>query len=244
MGRRVMVLVHGSWHGGWCWSRLAPRLAAEGWEVHAPTLTGQGDRSHLLSPQVGLETHIQDVVAHVEAYELDRVVLLGHSYGGMVVRGAQDRLGGRIDTLVYLDAHVPAHGDSMCSLAGAEVASRLGERVRREGHGWILPPSPASVFGTPPGSDQEWIDRRSTPMAWKAYTDALQLRGEPSPAVAQVYLRCERHPRHYFDAAAERHRGQPGWTVAGIDAAHNAMITHPDQVAAALSATVGGPLKP
>ncbi|CAH1653490.1 alpha/beta fold hydrolase [Chelatococcus asaccharovorans] len=232
MGRPTFVLVHGSWHGGWCWSRVAPILRQHGADVLAPTLTGQGERSHLLNPAVGLKTHIDDVVQTLRFNEVRHAILVGHSHGGMVIRGVQDAAPDLISTLVYLDAHVPMDGDSMCALAGPEVTERLRKRVEEEGSGWILPPSPASVFGTDDPDDQAWIDRLSTPMAWKAYTDRLHLT--KADADRKVYIRCTTHKRTYFDLAADRHRGREGWTVHDLAAAHNVMVTHPQLLAETL----------
>lgn len=235
----TIVLVHGSWHGGWCWSRVTPLLRGAGLRVLTPTLTGQGERHHLLRRDTGLATHIADVVETLRFNEVGKAVLVGHSYGGMVIRGVQDRAPERLAGLVYLDAHVPQAGDSMCSLAGPEVAERLAARVASDGEGWIMPPSPAAVFGTG-GADGEWIDSLSTPMAWKAYTDALDLWQPHSEVAHQAYLRCTAHRRSYFDAAAERHRNRPGWTVRDLDAAHNVMVTHPDLLARALLGLLAG----
>ncbi|MBS7696507.1 MULTISPECIES: alpha/beta hydrolase [unclassified Chelatococcus] len=234
MEKPTFVLIHGSWHGGWCWSRVAPILRQHGASVFTPTLTGQGERSHLLNPDVGLRTHIDDVVQTLRFNGLRNVILVGHSYGGMVIRGVQDAAPDCIHALVYLDAHVPADGDSMCALAGPEVTERLRKRVEEEGSGWILPPSPASVFGTEDPKDAAWINCLSTPMAWKAYTDVLQLAKPSADAERKGYIRCVAHKRTYFDLAADRHRGRAGWTVRDLAAAHNVMVTHPRLLAETL----------
>lgn len=227
----TIVLVHGSWHGGWCWSRVTPLLRQAGLRVLTPTLTGQGERHHLLTRDTGLATHITDVVATLRSNEVTGAMLVGHSYGGMVIRGVADRVPDRLAGLVYLDAHVPQAGDSMCTLAGPEVAGRLAARVAAEGQGWVMPPSGAGVFGTL-GPDADWIDSLATPMAWKAYTDALVLHQPDARIAHHAYLRCTGHRRSYFDAAADRYRDQPGWTVRDLDAAHNVMVTHPALLAA------------
>jgi pimeloyl-ACP methyl ester carboxylesterase len=231
---RTFLLVHGSWHGGWCWSRLAPLLAAAGHRVLAPSLTGQGDREHLLSPAVGLSTHIEDVANLIEYEDFRDVVLVGHSYGGMVVSGAADRCAERIGSLIYLDAHVPNDGDSMCGLIGPEVEARLKARVDGEGFGWIMPPSPAAAFGTSPADGAQWIDRMSTPMPWKCYAEPIKLSGAIDAIGDKAYIRCSLHDRPYFKAAADRHRGAPGWRVRDLPAAHNVMITHPELLAETL----------
>ncbi|MBX3538581.1 MAG: alpha/beta hydrolase [Chelatococcus sp.] len=234
MENPTFVLVHGSWHGGWCWSRVAPILRKHGAGVLTPTLTGQGERYHLLTPAVGLDTHIDDVVQTLRFNDASNIILLGHSYGGMVIRGVQDAVPDRIAALVYLDAHVPMDGDSMCALAGPEVTERLRKRVAEDGGGWRLPPSPASVFGTEDLEDAAWINRLATPMAWKAYTDRLHLAKPAADADRKIYIRCTAHKRSYFDLAADRHRDRKGWTVRDLDAAHNVMITHPQLLAETL----------
>lgn len=191
MNAPTIVLVHGSWHGGWCWSRVVPLLRRAGLRVMAPTLTGQGERHHLLRRDTGLETHITDVAEALRFNEVTDAVLVGHSYGGMVIRGVQDRVEGLLSGLIYLDAHVPEAGDSMCSLAGPEVTARLTGRVNILGQGWILPPSSAAVFGTD-GADAAWIDAYAIPMAWKAYTDRLLLRDRDRDVPRKASVRCTR----------------------------------------------------
>src|SRR4051812_30047626 len=109
----TFVLVHGAWHGGWCYDEVAKRLRSEGYDVYTPTLTGLGERSHLLSPEINLDTHIQDVLNVIRWQDLETIVLCGHSYGGMVVTGVADVVPDRIASLVYLDAYVPRSGESV-----------------------------------------------------------------------------------------------------------------------------------
>jgi pimeloyl-ACP methyl ester carboxylesterase len=116
------VLIHGGWHGGWCWARVAPILRAAGHDVYAPSLTGLGDRVHLLSPSVRLETHIEDVLGVLSYEDLRDVVLVGHSYGGMVITGVADRAADRVSHLVYLDAFVPRDGECLLDLLPEERA--------------------------------------------------------------------------------------------------------------------------
>src|SRR5262249_21902502 len=113
----TFVLVHGAWHGGWCWQKVIPFLEAAGHEVHAPTLTGLAERASELSPDVGLDTHIQDIVGLLEEKNLNGVILVGHSYGGMVITGVVDQVPERIAHLVYLDTFVPRNGESMADVS-------------------------------------------------------------------------------------------------------------------------------
>ena len=136
----TFVLVHGAWHGSWCWKRVRRALQARGHEVFTPTLTGVGERSHLLAPQVDLDTHINDVVNCVKWEELSDVVLCGHSYGGCVIRGAADRIADRIGALVYLDAFVPETGRSLHDTLPQKTRDGQVDLAKAAGEGWKLPP--------------------------------------------------------------------------------------------------------
>src|SRR3546814_883276 len=142
----TFVLVHGAWHGGWCWVRVADRLRAAGHAVFAPTLTGLADRSHLLAPTVGLQTHIRDVAGLILWEELRDVVQVGHSYGGMVITGAADRVAERIRTLAFVDAFTPQHRQSAFDLRTPEANALVRDRARALGGGWRIPPTPAEAF--------------------------------------------------------------------------------------------------
>ena len=182
------VLVHGAWHGGWCWQRVTAALQQAGHRVHAVTLTGLGERAHLLSPAITLDTHIDDVIYLLEAEELSDVVLAVHSYAGMVGTAVADRLGRRIRHLVYVDAVLPQPGESWSStqpsatqqqrLAGAQ-ASRLFS---------FAPPDPA-VFGLQ-GADCEWVRRRQTPHPGNTYQAPLQFDTQRVAAAPRTYVSC------------------------------------------------------
>ena len=149
------VLVHGAWHGSWCWKRVRKALQAAGHDVFTPTLTGVADRSHLLSRDVNLDTHIQDVLNLIEWEELTDIVLCGHSYGGCVVTGVADRIPERIRSLVYLDAFVPEDGENQFQHLSEMLATRLLEGTQSVGEGWKTPPIPAAIFNVN-AADREW----------------------------------------------------------------------------------------
>src|SRR5437867_644691 len=138
-------LVHGAWHGSWCWKRVRRSLQARGHEVFTPTLTGVGERSHLLSRDVSLETHILDVVNLIECEELSGIVLCGHSYGGCVISGVADRIPDRIRSLVYLDAFVLEDGENLLQHVPEEQRIQLIEGANQSGDGWKVPPIPAAL---------------------------------------------------------------------------------------------------
>jgi pimeloyl-ACP methyl ester carboxylesterase len=169
------VLVHGAWHGSWCWARLRRLLAARGHEVFTPTLSGLGERSHLLSRDIGLETHIADVTNLLAWEDLRDIVLVGHSYGGVVVRHAADRMADRIRSLVYLDAFVPEDGKALSDyLPDGGAADR--EQAARDGDGWKVSPIPASVFAVN-AADAAWVDRQCTPQPLATFTTPARLTG-------------------------------------------------------------------
>ena len=160
---RTFVLVHGAWHGGWCWVKVARLLRDAGHEVYTPTLTGLGERAHLARPETDLELHIQDVVAMLEAEELRNVILVGHSYAGMVISGAAARAAGRVARLVYLYAAVPEAGRSLFDYLGPERAEEARAAATTDGEGWRLPPFPPERFGVTSARDTEWLKRHLVP---------------------------------------------------------------------------------
>ena len=133
------MLVHPAWFGGWCWSKVTPGLRAQGYMVHAPTLTGLGERAHLARPEVALATHVEDVVNVLQYEDLNRVVLVGNSSGGMVITGVADQVPERIAQLVYLDAFVPQDGQSLLDMVAPDRRPAFDALVQKEGQGWLLP---------------------------------------------------------------------------------------------------------
>src|SRR5262245_50776256 len=144
---KTFVLVHGAWHGGWCWTRVAERLRGAGHRVFTPTLTGLGDRAHLLSPQVGLDTFVQDVVVTLEMEDLTDSILVGHSFAGAPITGAADRVPERITHLVYLDAALPQNGESVFSRFPPQIVAERRKLAQETSGGLTLPVPPPSSFG-------------------------------------------------------------------------------------------------
>ena len=142
----TFLVAHGAWSAGWAWKKMRPLLRAKGHEIFTPTYTGLGERVHLASPQVDLETHIADMLGVLQFEDLRAVVLIGHSYGGMVATGVADRAPERVAQLVYVDAFVPRDGQCLFDLLGAEGSARMREAARTVGDGWRTPPGPV-----PPG---------------------------------------------------------------------------------------------
>ena len=231
------VLVHGGGHGGWCWQKVATRLRAAGHAVHTPTLTGLGQRSHLLGPQVGLDTHITDVVNLLHFEGLTDVILGGHSYGGMVITGVADRAPERIRRLVYLDAAHPANGQSLSDVTSSmmEMARSMGQVV--DGVELVLLPFPGcgEFYGVTDPADLAWMDERLTAHPWKSFADKLHLTDEARmKAIPRANLNCV--PTMGPQSDGDHARQRDGDINLEIETGHDLMITEPDEVAGFLLA--------
>ncbi len=237
-----IVLVHGAWHGAWCWRRVLPLLRGAGIDAHAVTLTGVGDRAHLMGPSVDLHTHIQDVVALIEAEELTRLVLVGHSYGGMVVTGAADRLlrerPGVLAHLVYLDAVVPSPGDSWSSAHSEETRNARITAAQPSG-GLHFPPPDASVFGLA-GADRDWVNRRQTPQPFRVYQQPLAFHAAAVAAVPRTFIDCTSPALATIAPSRVRVRREPGWRVVEMATGHDPMVSDPAGLTAHLVAIQRG----
>lgn len=227
----TFVLLHGAWHGGWVWGRVAPHLREAGHQVLAPTLTGLSDRAHLLHPSVGLDTHVRDVVALLDAEDLHDVVLVGHSYGGQVVTGVTDQRPHRIRRRVYLDAFVGRDGEAAIDLLPAQVAEHYRESVAGPGFGWLVPVRSLEVLGVTGQEDLDWLHPRLTPHPWLTYTQPLALTGA-CDAVPAAFVECTDWMR-VFQQQAERAEAA-GWPVLTVPTGHEAMVTAPEALAKAL----------
>ncbi len=235
----AFVLVHGAFHGGWCWRFVAQRLMSAGLRVLTPTLTGLGERAHLLSRSVNLETFIADLIGVIDAEELDDFVLVGHSFGGMVISAVADRRPGRIRQLIYLDAVIPENGRSALSrLPPATAAMRLKAAEESSG-GLSIPAPPGSAFDVPPGPDRDWVERRLTPHPLAAYADPIRLDHPVGNGLPRVFIRCIRPVYDAVRPSYDRIATDPAWTRVDLETGHDAMITAPDALSALLLRLAG-----
>ncbi len=228
------VLVHGAWHGGWTWKKLRPLLEQAGHAVLTPTLTGLGERRHLSSPGVSLDTHVQDVANLLEFEDLHDVVLVGHSYAGMVITGVAAAALGRIGRLIYLDAFLPGDGKSLNDYVPGMVPNYEAS-VARDGDGWRLPFKGAlslEALGITDAADIAWMGPRMTDQPYRTFVDPVDASEAALAHLDRAYVLSSRRP-HYL-AAAERAR-QQGFTVIEVPGAgHDVMVTRPAELAAAL----------
>lgn len=231
------ILVHGAWHGGWCWSRVLPLLQQAGHRAHAPTLTGVGDRRHLLSPAVDLHTHVTDTVEAIANEEFDRVILVGHSYAGMVITGVADRMPTRVARLVYLDAIVPLPGESWSSGHPPDVvAGRVAAAAPSQG--LSLPPPDPIVYGLS-GADRDWVARRQSPHPFAPYRQPLDFDGTRWRAMPRTFIDCVEPPLATVEPSRRRVREQPGWDLRVMQVGHDPMVQAPRALADLLIAIAG-----
>jgi pimeloyl-ACP methyl ester carboxylesterase len=231
----TFVLVHGAWGGAYGWRKVRPLLSRAGHEVFTPSLTGIGDRSHLTGPHVDLSVHIDDVVNTILYEDLDRIVLVGFSYGGMVVTGALEHVADRVSELVYLDAFVPSDGDSVTSLVGTPATSRV------LGDAWLVPPLPRELDDP---AETEWAELRRTPQPARTFTEPVRLL-EPLEAypLGRTYIKATNDPPRDgapspFWQAAERLKGDPAWRYHEIDTNHMIPQNRPGELVEVLLSLV------
>jgi pimeloyl-ACP methyl ester carboxylesterase len=221
----VFVVAHGAWSAGWAWKKMRPLLRAAGHELWTPTYTGLGERAHLASATIDLDTHIADVIGVLEMEDLRDVALIAHSYGGMVATGVADRARERVAQLIYLDAFVPRDGQCLFDLQPPDARARMRELARTDGEGWRLPPTqmPADT----PDADVAWASGRRRPQPIRTFEQPLRLADNAAPR-PRSYIYCQRSaPADVFRQFAERAQRESGWRYFEVDASHNPHITAP-----------------
>lgn len=229
------VLVHGAWHGAWCWKRILPGLWSAGHRAFAVTLTGTGERAHQLSSGINLHTHIDDVAAVIEAEELQQAIVVGHSYGGMVITGVADRMPDRIARLVYLDAVVPQPGESWSSGHAAQTQEQRRQAIAATGS--ISPADPA-LFGLT-GDDAQWVARRQRPQPGGVYDDPLHFDAAKVAALPRTFIDCTEPALATIAVMRERVRREAGWQVLEIATGHDPMVSAPRELLRMLLSMAG-----
>jgi pimeloyl-ACP methyl ester carboxylesterase len=233
------VLVHGTWGGGWQWRAVAERLRAGSHRVFTPTLTGLGEREHLVTPATGLATHIDDV-ANVIAYEeLRDIALVGTSYGGLVIAGVADRVADRIRTLVFLDAALPQEGKCMLDLVPPERRATVERLARQEGGGHLVPASLVLDTGIADAAERAAYLARMSAHPLRALTDPVHLSGRWREVPHKVYVLAALKPTHHFADYYDWASREPGWSARQIPSNHFPMTTMPAATADLLMEVAG-----
>jgi pimeloyl-ACP methyl ester carboxylesterase len=231
----TFVVAHGAWSAGWAWKKMRPLMRAAGHELWTPTYTGLGERVHLGHPDVSLDTHIQDIVAVLETEDLRDVILVGHSYGGMVATGVADRARARIAQLVYLDAFAPVDGQAIFDLVPPDIAAKMRAGAAASASGYGIPSNPMPSDTSP--EDQAWAAPRRLPQPLRAFSTKLTLSAEPAAPRAYIYAKKagigDNFRRFYQRAQRE------GWRTYEIDSSHNPHITNPQGLLAILNEIAG-----
>lgn len=224
---RTFVLVHGAWHGGWCWQRVADRLRGGGHTVFTPTLTGLGERSHLLHRGIDLTTHIADVVNVMKWERLKDVVLCGHSYGGMIISGVAEEMAPAISAIVFLDAFVPRNGEAVHDLTGPAVRDAASAAMERGDI--VIPPRPAEAFGVNP-ADRAWVDSLCVGQPIGTFTAKIALTGAVGRIAHKSYVRAASYANPGFDRALAAAKSDPAWRTYEVSCGHDVMVDAPQRL--------------
>jgi pimeloyl-ACP methyl ester carboxylesterase len=227
--RKTFVLVHGAWHGGWCWRRVADILESKGHKVYTPTLTGVGDRSHLLSRDIVLDTHITDIVNLFKWEELKDVCLAAHSYGGWPSSGALEQIGDRVSSIVWVDAFKPENGQKGIDYASDFSRKAMEEAVAKGEPGRKAPPAKAFAVNE---KDQAWVDSKVTAQPNGVATQPIKLTGARDKVAKKTYIRAVRYPQAAFDKALAECKADSSWkTFVNENTGHDIMVDQPQWLA-------------
>ncbi len=224
------VLVHGAWHGGWCWRPVAERLRAAGHRVFTPTCTGLGERAHLLSPDLTLDTFIDDIANVLLFEELTDVILVGHSFGGIVISGVAHRMPERIRELVFLDALIVRPGQTPFDILPPDAVAERRRLAQQSSGGLSLPPPPAGSFGIRDPDDQAWVERRLTPHPLSVYDSPLHIAAPVGNGLPCTYIACTEPPYPVLEDVWNWVREQDHWNWLELATGHDAMVSAPEEL--------------
>ena len=232
---KTFLVCHGAWSAGWAWKKMHPLMQAAGHRLVTPSYTGVGERAHLANPAIDLNSHIEDVLAVIKYEDLRDIVLIGHSYGGMVATGVADRARDKIAQLIYLDAFVPKDGQSLLDLN--EVARARMQEAAKSGDGWRVPPNPTPPDTSP--ADVDWLSARRVDMPIKCFEAKLKLQGGPLTLPRSYIYATRITPADTFGPFAREAKNDRAWNYCEIDASHSANVTAPEALMALLQKIVG-----
>ncbi|GAB7521638.1 alpha/beta fold hydrolase [Paraburkholderia sp. 2C] len=231
----TFVLIHGASHGGWCWRFVADALRAQGHRVFTPTLTGHGEHHHLLSAVTSLDVPITDIENLLEAEELEDVVLVGHSYGGLVAAGVADRRPGALRSLVFLDSLLVESGKTAMHILPPHIVEERMARIKASGRPLEMPQPSLSAMGIPDDHPRAaWVRRRMTPHPLATYCTPLTLRNPIGNGLPRTYVHCTQPSYEALAAVREWVRSLDGWHWEELASGHDAMVLDPELLAGLL----------
>jgi hypothetical protein len=223
----TFVLVHGAWHGGWCWRRVADLLAAKGHKVFTPTLTGLADRSHLLSKEVILDTHIADIAGLFKWEDIKDVCFVVHSYGGWPGSGALEQIGDRVSSIVWVDAFKPENGQRGVDYSSEFSRKALEAAVAKGEPGRAAPPAAAFHVNE---KDLAWVDSKTTQQPNGVALQPIKLTGARDKVAKKTYIRATTYANPSFVAALAKTKADPAWKTYELDTGHDVMVDSPERL--------------
>ena len=225
---KTFVLVHGAWHGGWCWRRVADLLEKKGHKVYAPTLTGLCDRSHLLDAKTNLSTHITDIANLIAWENLKDIVLVGHSYGGFVISGVAEKAQPAISSIVYLDAFLPDNGEALIDVvSGSKLHDAIQSAIQKDD---LTMAAPKAALFQVNEKDRAWVDEKCTPHPTATLSEKIALTGARDRIARRAYIRAKGFESPGFDRAQAKAQAASGFRVYDMPCGHDAMVDMPDRL--------------
>ncbi len=227
----VFVLVHGAWHGGWCWDKVKEKLSAQGNDVYTPTLSGMAEKKDQLDGTIDLNTHIQDIIDLIVKEDLHHVILVGHSYAGLVISGVADKIPERLDKLIYLDALLAENGQSAFSVNPKESQEVFLKTAMDHDKGLSIPPPSSTWFGVSDSAAIKWTDERLTSQPYKTFSQPLVLKHPYGNHLPLTYIACTNPELPVLIKFAEKAKNNEAWKYFELKTGHDAMVTIPVELA-------------
>ncbi|GIS10230.1 MAG: esterase [Alphaproteobacteria bacterium] len=222
------LLIHGAWHGGWVWNEISEILNYQGYSVSTPTLTGLGEKKHLLSSKITIDTFIEDVVNHIIFENLNNIILVGHSFAGSVISGVADKLKDRIQKLIYFDAVILKDGQKPFDIAPKELVKQRIELAKRFGNGISIPAPSADAFGVFDVKKSLLLEEKLTPHPLSTYQSKLTIKNEIGNGIPLFYIFCN-DPVYKSLESSRKVVRKLKWPIFELNAGHDAMLTHPKE---------------
>ena len=222
------LLIHGAWHGGWVWNEISDILRYQRYSVSTPTLTGLGEKKHLLSSKITIETFIEDVVNHIIFENLNNIILVGHSFAGSVISGVADRLKDRIQKLIYFDAMILIDGQKPFDITPKETVEQRIELAKKFGNNISIPAPSADAFGVLDIKKSLLLEEKLTPHPLSAFQSKLILKNEVGNGIPLSYIFCTKPVYKSLESSREVVRKMK-WPIFELNAGHDAMLTHPKE---------------